>query len=275
MIETPLIPAAGNADATWIQDMLRDERRRARVRGKLEEDLTWLMEAFREVLRDLGEEALAAQLPWIGDEAGPGDALHERLPQALSISFQLLNMVEENVVAQTRRADEEEHGLGREPGCWGLVLSGLVRDGVPAEAIAERVAELVVEPVLTAHPTEAKRQTVLELHRELYLLLVKRENSIWTPSERDGIRAQVLDVLERLWRTGEIYLEKPGVTDELTTCCTTSGAYSPRRSRFLTTACIGPGARRGWTRRSWTIPTACRACVWATGSAETATDIPS
>jgi len=215
MIETPLIPAAGNADATWIQDMLRDERRRARVRGKLEEDLTWLMEAFREVLRDLGEEALAAQLPWIGDEAGPGDALHERLPQALSISFQLLNMVEENVVAQTRRADEEEHGLGREPGCWGLVLSGLVRDGVPAEAIAERVAELVVEPVLTAHPTEAKRQTVLELHRELYLLLVKRENSIWTPSERDGIRAQVLDVLERLWRTGEIYLEKPGVTDEL------------------------------------------------------------
>ncbi|MBK8802829.1 MAG: phosphoenolpyruvate carboxylase [Fibrobacteres bacterium] len=43
------------------------------------------------------------------------------------------------------------------------------------------MAEISVEPVLTAHPTEAKRATVLEQHRELYLLLVKLENRMWTP----------------------------------------------------------------------------------------------
>ncbi|TVR47951.1 MAG: phosphoenolpyruvate carboxylase, partial [Planctomycetota bacterium] len=66
----------------------------------------------------------------------------------------------------------------------------------------------------TAHPTEAKRATVLEQHRELYLLLVSRENQMWTPAEQNGIREQVKGVLERLWRTGEIFLAKPDIASE-------------------------------------------------------------
>ena len=38
------------------------------------------------------------------------------------------------------------------------------------------ISEVNVMPVLTAHPTEAKRVSVIEIHRELYLLLVQREN---------------------------------------------------------------------------------------------------
>ncbi|MBK9579298.1 MAG: phosphoenolpyruvate carboxylase [Fibrobacterota bacterium] len=189
--------------------------RTERTRGKFAEDFSWLLGSFHTVLQELGESDLAAQLPWIG-KCEPNDSpAPERLAQAYSICFQLLNMAEENGAAQMRRAEEEDHGLSRENGLWGHCLSELVRTQAGADRIAERVAEISVEPVLTAHPTEAKRATVLEQHRELYLLLVKLENRMWTPSERARIHEEVQDVLERLWRTGEILVQKPDVRAEL------------------------------------------------------------
>jgi phosphoenolpyruvate carboxylase len=186
-----------------------------RTQGKFAEDLAWLMMSFRQVLEELGEKDLASQLPWIGQEGTEGVHTPERLAQAFSICFQLLNMAEENGAAQMRRAAEEDFGLAHEPGLWGQALSDLVHAGIGVDRIAERVAEVSVEPVLTAHPTEAKRATVLEQHRELYLLLVKLENKMWTPGERSRIREDVLDVLERLWRTGEILVQKPDLRAEL------------------------------------------------------------
>ncbi|HXP89372.1 MAG TPA: phosphoenolpyruvate carboxylase [Fibrobacteria bacterium] len=186
-----------------------------RTQGKFAEDLAWLMMSFRQVLEELGEKDLAAQLPWIGQESGQDSPTPDRLAQAYSICFQLLNKAEENGAAQMRRAAEEDFGLAHERGLWGQALSDLVQSGIGVDRIAERVAEISIEPVLTAHPTEAKRATVLEQHRELYLLLVKMENKMWTPVERSRIREDVLDVLERLWRTGEILLQKPDLRAEL------------------------------------------------------------
>ena len=189
--------------------------RTSQLQGKFNDDLNWLLDCFREVLESLGEADIARCLPWIGQEPSSDGPAPERLAQAWSICFQLLNMAEENGAAQLRRAEEEDWGLWHEKGLWGDALHNLVQAGVEPAHIAQRVSELVVEPVLTAHPTEAKRATVLEQHRELYLLLVKRENRMWTPSERDKIRQEVLDVLERLWRTGEILVTKPDLKAEL------------------------------------------------------------
>lgn len=189
--------------------------RTTQLKGKFQEDLVWLLECFREVLETLGETEIAKCLPWIGQEPSKDGPAPDRLAQAWSICFQLLNMAEENGAAQVRRAAEEDFGLAHESGLWGQALRDLVQAGIPAERIGSRIAELVVEPVLTAHPTEAKRATVLEQHRELYLLLVKRENRMWTPAERNKIRQDVLDVLERLWRTGEILVTKPDIHAEL------------------------------------------------------------
>ncbi len=69
--------------------------------------------------------------------------------------------------------------------------------------------------MLTAHPTEAKRATALGCHRELYLLLVRCENQMWTPLERRLLRDEIKAVLERLWRAGEILIRKPDITAEL------------------------------------------------------------
>ncbi len=182
--------------------------------ARAERDFRFLIECFREVLSETGAADLAQSLP-LDATLKPQASSHGRFVQACSIVFQLLNMAEENAAAQNRRALEAGAGCAAEPGLWGAVLRQLSRSGLSAAAIAEALTQLHVEPVLTAHPTEAKRATVLEHHRRLYLLLVKLENSVWTPNERRAIRDDIKRELERLWRTGEIYLEKPAVTDEL------------------------------------------------------------
>jgi phosphoenolpyruvate carboxylase len=182
---------------------------------KIDTDLNYLMECLREVLCELGEDKAAEFLPW--QESGrihDADEPPPRIEQAYSIAFQLLNMVEENASAKTRRLREIEHGLAEEPGLWGQQLARLKQAGFTGEDIAAFLPSVRVESVLTAHPTEAKRAAVLEQHRDIYRLLTTLENQTLTPSERAAIRVELKVVLERLWRTGEILLEKPTVSKE-------------------------------------------------------------
>lgn len=182
---------------------------------KIDRDLGLLMGCFQEVLREAGAPDIADKLPWVNDPdalAGPG--MNASCLQAFSIAFQLLNMVEENASNQMRRWAEREVGLISEPGLWGWYLQKLRQAGWSPEDVASLLPYTRVEPVLTAHPTEAKRVTVMEQHRELYLLLLDLENQMFTPSERLHLNARIKAVLERLWRTGETLLEKPTVALE-------------------------------------------------------------
>ena len=54
----------------------------------------------------------------------------------------------------------------------------LKENGITEDEIIETLGNIEVQPVLTAHPTEAKRPVVLKKYRELYLLMVTRENSM-------------------------------------------------------------------------------------------------
>jgi phosphoenolpyruvate carboxylase len=180
---------------------------------KIHEDLSFLMHCFREVLEELGEQDLAKRLPWISDVT-ISDQPNPRLSQAYSVAFQLLNMVEENVAAQVRRSRESDLGLASEPGLWAYQLNKLKQSGLSESEIAHKLPQIRVEPVLTAHPTEAKRLAVLEQHRALYLLLVQRENRMYTPQEQAAIRDEIKLTLERLWRTGEVHRTKPRLFEE-------------------------------------------------------------
>ena len=179
-------------------------------------DFLYLMLAFQEVLEGLGEKELAAHLPWINEalEKLPDSLSHEKIVQALSISFQLLNLVDENNATHHRRKVENHVGAEEIQGSWSETLEHLKSQGHSEEEIAKRLREIQVRPVLTAHPTEAKRVTVLEIHRELYKMLVKRENQNLSVSEKENLRHDIMALLERWWRTGEIYLEKPRLEDE-------------------------------------------------------------
>ncbi len=177
---------------------------------KIENDLGFMMQCLSEVLGQLGERNVANSLPWVGS----GSLEAEGFEQAYSIAFQLLNMVEENAATRTRRLREIASGAAEEPGLWGQHLLRLRAGGLTADEIAASLHEIRIEPVLTAHPTEAKRAAVLEQHRAIYRLLTGLEGGHLTPAEREAMRDEIKVVLERLWRTGEILLEKPDVSSE-------------------------------------------------------------
>lgn len=183
---------------------------------KTYKDFQFLLECLREVLIENGETELASYIPWINDIKDiDAENFTEKHIQLYSIAFQLLNMCEENGAVQARRKIEDEKSMASVSGLWASNLQMLKEKGVSAQEIADNLSEIRIEPVLTAHPTEAKRATVLEHHRALYLLLVKRENSMWTDIEQVEIKREIKLEIYRLWKTGEIFLEKPDVQTEL------------------------------------------------------------
>jgi phosphoenolpyruvate carboxylase len=181
------------------------------------DDFNEIRGLFSEMLEEEGDADLAAFLRacFAPDASAPARAIPAEYCQALSIVFQLLDIVEENTANQVRRRAEDPRRQEGEPGLW-LYNLGDVRDRGFSEASLRSAMENVsVEPVLTAHPTEAKRATVLEHHRAIYLLLVERDNRRFTDVEAAIFRRRLKAALERLWRTGEIRTERPEVESEV------------------------------------------------------------
>ncbi|BCU76978.1 phosphoenolpyruvate carboxylase [Luteolibacter sp. LG18] len=180
----------------------------------IDETLSLLIGCLGEALESTGETALLPYLPWSGtipNDANPPAGI----PQLYSIGFQLLNMVEERVAAAIRR--ERENVLGAESirGLWPQALRDLRELGLKPEQILEVLRDVNVEPVLTAHPTEAKRSSIRERHRALYDDLVRNEYPKYTDRERGRLRQHMVTTLETLWRTAEIHLVRPDIISEL------------------------------------------------------------
>ncbi len=135
--------------------------------------------------------------------------------QTQGIWLQLLNIAEENAFTRQRRRLELLAGPDAVVGSFDRMLARAAAAGVEAEAIRRVLAEARIRPVITAHPTEAKRVTVLEIHRRIYRLLVELEADRWTPRERQALIQDLGNEIDLLWLTGEIRLERPKVDQEV------------------------------------------------------------
>lgn len=190
-------------------------REQLRIEGfeLIDESLAFLVGCLGDALRSLGEDALIPYLPWSGTV--PENDPPEGTQQLYSIGFQLLNMVEERVSAAIRREREKALGADSIRGLWPHALKDMSSLGLGPKQILEVLADIDVQPVLTAHPTEAKRASVRERHRALYEELVRSEYPKYTDRERRRIRERIVTALETLWRTGEIHLVRPDIFREL------------------------------------------------------------
>ncbi|HKC82777.1 MAG TPA: phosphoenolpyruvate carboxylase, partial [bacterium] len=148
------------------------------------------------------------------DPQAPAE-LVARAIQAQGMWFQLLSIAEQNAAMRQRRQSEVERGYDQLRGTFAQVVSAAARSGVAADEMRGVVASLRVRPVITAHPTEAKRVTVLEKHRRIYRRLVDLEAPRWTPRERSALIENLRTEIELLWLTGELRLVKPTVEQEL------------------------------------------------------------
>jgi len=184
--------------------------------GKPYSDLHFLLECFAEVLEANNEKELVTSIPWLNTKVFTPESKHEQKTIHLySICFQLLNLCEVNWAVQSRRNKQQQQGSKSVNGSWAHTFSELNESGIQQQEIVDALSQLEIEPVMTAHPTEAKRTVVLKYYRELYLQLVMLENPVYTALERDQIRSAIKEMLTRLWFIDDIYLEKPQVETEL------------------------------------------------------------
>ena len=182
--------------------------------GYLTRTAALLHECLRDVIRTHHpeiERVLAGEL--LDPQAPP--ELVARAIQAQGMWFQLLSIAEQNAAMRQRRQREVERGYDQLRGTFAQVVTAAARGGVAANEMRAVVAMLRVRPVITAHPTEAKRVTVLEKHRRIYRRLVDLEAPRWTPRERGALVDNLRTEIELLWLTGELRLAKPTVVQEL------------------------------------------------------------
>ncbi len=184
--------------------------------GKPYSDLHFLLECLAEVLEANNANEYIPYLPWLNSQVPLPKPEHEqKVIHLYSISFQLLNSCEVNWAVQGRRAKQQKQGAESVNGSWAQTFSELKDSGISQEKIIASLSQLELEPVLTAHPTEAKRTVVLKYYRELYLQLVLLENPMYTNLERQQIRSGIKEILTKLWFIDDIYLEKLKVETEL------------------------------------------------------------
>lgn len=179
---------------------------------KVDRDIDFLLSCAAEVLTEIGEPELATLLDREEPDAGTIPA--EKSAQVLSIAFQIMNLVEENASNQSARSLEAKQQSSSDTGSWGYWLKRIAESNKEGGDLFETIRRSSVHPVLTGHPTEAKRPSVLAQHRKLYQLLVELENQMYTPIERGEFRDRIKANIELIWRSGEILVEKPDVASE-------------------------------------------------------------
>jgi len=131
--------------------------------------------------------------------------------RAFTLFFLLINTAEQVHRLRRRLARGEEEP--NQPASTRWAMQQLKDRGHDAATVREAMAGLRVRPVLTAHPTEATRRTVLDLQARVADLLIERDGA--TPVGQAQIERALEAEVELLWLTSEVRRDRPSVLDEV------------------------------------------------------------
>lgn len=87
--------------------------------------------------------------------------------------------------------------------------------GIDIKEVLDKVSQLDIQPVITAHPTEARRITILEIHRRIFERLNDIRLNPDDPAARHIYENRIRSDIDLLWVTGELRREKPTVQQEV------------------------------------------------------------
>lgn len=148
-----------------------------------------------------------------GSLAGLDAAHAEALARAFATYFQAVNTAEQ-VHRIRRRRDYQREGSAPQPESLLDVFGRLKAEGVGADELIAWLDRLWIEPVFTAHPTEAVRRSLLEKEQAIVRSLIDGFDPQRTPQERKEDDDRIYMALSAGWQTAEASLVRPNVQDE-------------------------------------------------------------
>src|SRR5919204_2654069 len=189
------------------------------------------------------------------------------LVRAFSTYFGLVNLAERHHGMRRRRAYAFERRPQAQPFSLAATLQQLAAADVPAEAIAAALDGMRIELVLTAHPTEATRASILTKHRAVATELERLDRERLTPDERQEIVDDLYRQILLLWRTDEARARPLSVIDEV------KGALYYVESVLLDALpavhqALDDELRRWYPQRVWHVPPLVRMASWIGGDAD-------
>ncbi len=134
--------------------------------------------------------------------------------RAFAIYFSLVNIAEEAFQHQQRRRDVGPRGHGWR-GSFELTLQELRSSDISATQIQDLLNNLAYIPVFTAHPTEAKRRTIMEALRRIFLISEQLDDRDLSKYQKDSLTERLERHIRILYKTDEVRTRKPEVIDEV------------------------------------------------------------
>ena len=196
----------------------------------LETDVRMLAVMLEDILREqegpwlaqLLQEVIAFATRARSGSAQDAEALHnllsaltpeQALPLARAFShyLALANMAEQHHRTRVRR---ERRQTAQGPSSVVEALTRSLEQGTTPEALHDAVVNLHVELVMTAHPTQTMRRTLLQKHRRIALALGRRDRPDLLPEEREATSEALKREILALWQTDELRRKRLTPLDE-------------------------------------------------------------
>ena len=135
--------------------------------------------------------------------------------RAFTLFFLLINTAEQVHRVRRRQSYNKDKNAAPQRASLRWAFEELKKEGHGPSEVRATVKNLRVRPVLTAHPTEATRRTILNLQARLANALLKRAEC--STGERAKIEERLEGDIELLWLTDEVRKNRPSVMDEVST----------------------------------------------------------
>ncbi|MEC0243628.1 phosphoenolpyruvate carboxylase [Paenibacillus dokdonensis] len=141
--------------------------------------------------------------------------IRHQVIRAFAIYFQLVNIAEQNHRIRRKRDYERSAGETVQPGSIESAVQDLKDRNFTYDEVQGIIESLSLELVMTAHPTEAMRRAILDIHKRISEDVMLLDNPTLTFREREQLREKLLNEVITLWQTDELRDGKPTVLDEV------------------------------------------------------------
>lgn len=134
--------------------------------------------------------------------------------KAFTIYFHLVNEAEKIEIVRVNRQREIEATDKPRKESLAEAVFKVKEQGISPEKVQEILSNLNIQPVFTAHPTEAKSPEILNKLNTIALLISTKSQGTLAETEENKLRGKIKDEIRMLWRTPQIRESKPTVLEE-------------------------------------------------------------
>ena len=141
--------------------------------------------------------------------------MRQQVIRAFSAYFHLINVAEQNHRIRRRREYQLQSDVNVQPGSIESAILSLKENDITSEIIEKVINKLSLELIITAHPTEATKRSILEIQKRIANILKQLDSPILSKKERTKLEDSLFNEVTALWQTDELRHNKPSVIDEV------------------------------------------------------------